>query len=52
LYEEAMELCHEVARDQSIDEAMEENQVELIALPMDSPYPRLVAAVGKFYTDW
>lgn len=46
LYEEAMTLCHKVARDQGIDKAMEEHQLDLIALPMDSPCPRLAAAAG------
>ncbi len=52
MYEEAMMLCHKVARDQGIDKAMEEHQLDLITLPMDSPCPRLAAAAGKFFLSW
>ncbi len=42
-----MNLCRTVTRDQGIDKALEEHTLDLVALPMDSPCPRLAAAAGK-----
>jgi hypothetical protein len=46
-YNEAMTLCRRVARERSIDKVMAEHDLDLIAFPMDSPCPRVAAAVGK-----
>ncbi|OAQ99133.1 hypothetical protein LLEC1_03432 [Akanthomyces lecanii] len=45
-YERAMKQCRTVARDRGVDKAMKENNLDLIAFPMDSPCPRIAAAAG------
>ena len=46
-YEKAMKLCRTTARGQGVDKVLEEHNLDLIALPMDSPSPRIAAAAGE-----
>jgi amidase len=45
---EALRQCRVVAREEGIDKAMAAHGLDIIALPMDSPSPRVAAAAGKF----
>ncbi|KAH6615688.1 amidase signature domain-containing protein [Chaetomium sp. MPI-SDFR-AT-0129] len=45
-YEAAINLCRTVGRDQGVDKALNEHDLDLVALPMDSPAPRIAAAAG------
>ncbi|KAJ4165399.1 hypothetical protein LMH87_007033 [Akanthomyces muscarius] len=46
MYERAMKQCRTVAQDRGVDKVMKENNLDLIAFPMDSPCPRVAAAAG------
>ena len=39
-----MEVCRKVGRDQGVDKTVEENNLDLVALPIDSPAPGVAAA--------
>ncbi len=43
-YEKAMKQYHEAARERSVDKAMEEHKLDLIALSMDSACLQVAAA--------
>lgn len=46
-YQKAMDCCRTVAGLKGVDKALEENGIDLIAMPMDSPSPRIAAAAGE-----
>ncbi|OAA80786.1 Amidase signature domain protein [Akanthomyces lecanii RCEF 1005] len=46
MYEQAVKQCRTVAQDRGVDKVMKENNLDLIAFPMDSPCPRVAAAAG------
>ncbi|KAI1127061.1 amidase signature domain-containing protein [Nemania abortiva] len=45
-YQNAVEVCRRVARDNGIDKVILEHELDLVAFPMDSPCPRVAAAAG------
>lgn len=47
VYEKAMKLCRTVAAKEGVDKALQEHNLDMIALPMDSPSPRIAAAAGR-----
>lgn len=46
-YQKAMDCCRTVAGLKGVDKALEENGIDLIAMSMDSPSPRIAAAAGE-----
>ncbi|KAI0466325.1 amidase signature domain-containing protein [Xylaria cf. heliscus] len=45
-YRDAVAVCRHVSRENGIDKALSESNVDLLAFPMDSPCPRVAAAAG------
>jgi len=45
-YRQAINLCRKVGREQGIDRAVKEHNVDIVCFPMDSPCPRVAAAAG------
>ncbi|KAJ4307957.1 hypothetical protein N0V84_012385 [Fusarium piperis] len=46
VYDKAITLCRTVAAKEGIDKVLQEQNLNLIALPIDSPSPRITAAAG------
>ncbi|KAM0426596.1 hypothetical protein ACHAPT_008290 [Fusarium lateritium] len=46
VYEKAMKPRRTVAGKEGVDKVLQEHNLDLVALPMDSPSPRIAAAAG------
>ena len=46
-----MEVCRKAGRNQGIDKTLKDNNLDLVALPMDSPAPRVAAAASQMHTN-